>query len=195
MTDIALGQSITGSLTADDPKILGRFYDEYNLNVDSFRQLVINIDPSTATAVVPLLVALVNSDTGAIVAEANNSSSSGASRLTLTETTFPGVNYKVRVSNVNLGDYTISTVDGGKATSIVSNTSSLIFNQNQSSLAFFQVGTVGASGAYFPLASARIAPLADVALAPSGQLYGLAGSVLTDNQLVRIDPTPFPLKK
>ena len=156
MTDIALGQSITGSLTADDPKILGRFYDEYNLNVDSFRQLVINIDPSTATAVVPLLVALVNSDTGAIVAEANNSSSSGASRLTLTETTFPGVNYKVRVSNFNLVDYTISAVDGGKATSIVSNTKSLTdFNSNNftTPIANFQVGTVGASGAYFPLTS------------------------------------------
>ncbi len=75
------------------------------------------------------------------------------------------------MSNANLGDYTISAVDGGKATSIVSNTKSLIdFNSNSiTPIANFRVGTVGASGAYFPLASGgQISlPLADVALAPN----------------------------
>ena len=67
MTDIALGQSITGSLTADDPKIGSQFSDDYNLNLDSFRQLIINVALSKSTAVDPfnpLSVALVNSDTG-----------------------------------------------------------------------------------------------------------------------------------
>ena len=114
MTDIALGQSIAGSLTATDPKIDGKFYDEYNLNIDSFRQLVINIAPAAATALEPT-IALVNSATGAIVSENNTG------RLTLAGTTFPGINYKVRVSNTNVGNYTISAVDGGKATSIVTN--------------------------------------------------------------------------
>ncbi len=80
------------------------------------------------------------------------------------------------MSNANLGDYTISAVDGGKATSIVSTANS----------SGFAVGTVGADGRYFPLSFSI--PLVDVALAPSGQLYGING-VSNSNVLFRLDPS------
>ena len=89
MTDIALGQSIAGSLTATDLNIGGQFYDEYNLNIDSFRQLVINIAPS-ATAIEPT-IALIDSATDAIVFENNTG------QLTLMATTFPGINYRTHL--------------------------------------------------------------------------------------------------
>ena len=157
MTDIALSQSIAGSLTATDLNIGGQFYDEYNLNIDSFRQLVINIAPS-ATAIEPTIaaidsatdaivinpsataieptIALIDSATEAIVFENNTG------QLTLMATTFPGINYKVRVSSTNLGDYTISAVDGGKATSIVTNSN----DSDSPNSTPFGVGTVGSSG-------------------------------------------------
>ena len=157
MTDIALSQSIAGSLTATDLNIGGQFYDEYNLNIDSFRQLVINIAPS-ATAIEPTIaaidsatdaivinpsataieptIALIDSATEAIVFENNTG------QLTLMATTFPGINYKVRVSSTNLGDYTISAVDGGKATSIVTNSN----DSDSLNSTPFGIGTVGSSG-------------------------------------------------
>ena len=177
MTDIALGQSIAGSLTAADPQIDGRFYDEYNLNSDSFRQLLININPS---AEISPSIELINSATGTRI------TLNLLGNLTLAATTFPGINYKVRVSSPNLGDYTISAVDGGKATSIVTNSNN--YSPVGTGFTPFGIGTVGADGVYFPLARGSAKQLSDVALARNGQFYGLQ----TDgffNSLVRIDPS------
>lgn len=182
MTDITLGQSIAGALTATDLKNTdGNYYDEYNFTgLDSFRQLSIDLQrPSGTTGTTN--IELINSATGAVVAA---NFLAGAGTFSLPKTVFPGVNYKLRVSNPNLGNYTLSTVDGGKATSILSNLSPVFINQRYSG-----VGTVGASGNYFPLASSSNSTLSlfDVALAANGQFYGVGFSG-SGNLLYRIDP-------
>ena len=121
---------------------------------------------------------LIDLATGAIVFESNTG------QLTLMATTFPGINYKVRVSSTNSGEYTISAVDGGKATSIVTNSN----DSDSLNSTPFGIGTVGSSGVYFPLAKGDGDPFSDVALAPDGQFYGLR-TILSANFLVRIDPS------
>jgi hypothetical protein len=169
MTDIKLGDRILGSITntdatiADSTTSLGRkFFDEYYIKgVDSFRQLKISIGASYSKN----SIQLVNSDTGAIIATADN---------TINQTTFPGVNYKIRVLNEVPEDYTLSLGDGGKATSIVSRADSSSYDNYSSSYnnSSSIVGTVGADGTYFRLANGFV-NLTDVALSPNGQLYGI----------------------
>ena len=125
MTNIALGQSIAGSTINNSTSAGGKFFDDYDIKgVDSFRQLKIS---STRYP-----VQLINAATEAVVGSADPTQTS------LNWTTFPGVNYKIRVLNNGAQDYTLSLADGGKATSIVS--------------ASDKFGTVGESGTYFSLA-------------------------------------------
>ena len=103
----------------------------------------------------------------------------------LSNTTVPGSSYRLAVGGQS-GDYKISIVDGGKATSIVSTTN----GQNGRSQGIVTVGTVGATGKFFPLAASTLAfPLSDIALSASGQFYGIekSNSVL-NNLLYKIDP-------
>lgn len=167
MTDIALGQSIAGSTTTNNPSAGGKFFDDYDIKgVDSFRQLKIS---STRYQ-----VQLINAATEAVVG------SSDPTQTALNWTTFPGVNYKVRVLSNGAQDYTVSLGDGGKATSIVSPA------QDKANSG---VGTVGESGIYFGLSgpSSSSYILEDVALSSDGQLYGINGHLVP--LLVRIDPS------
>jgi hypothetical protein len=76
MTDIKLGQSINGSLTATDPKLNQRYrgtdyssyYDEYDLpGLDDFRQLKIE-----AKGLDRGYLELIDAATGAVVDSTNN---------------------------------------------------------------------------------------------------------------------------
>ena len=171
MADLKLGTSIAGSLTSSDPKLTtsgknGNYYDEYNLTgVDNFTQLSIKLEaPAAFTG--SKSVALINSSTGEVIDQTNFYSYEGS--VLLPRTTAPGVSYKLRVDSASLGDYTLSTIDGGKATSIVSSPS----NSSSSGGYPNPVGTIGASGTYFPLAASLSGEILDVALSPSGKLYG-----------------------
>jgi hypothetical protein len=184
MADIALGQSITGSFTSTDPKdTTNRYYDEYNFTgLDAFRQITINLQrPAGSTGSTEL--DLINAATGAIIAERITG---GATSNSIVETTYPGINYKLRVSNLDLGDYTLSSVSGDKATSIVSSNPSELYNTNTP----YSVGTIGVSGTYFPLASSGFG-LSDVALASNGQFYGVRppNGLSSRNFLIRINPS------
>ena len=67
MTDIKLGQSITGAFTADDPKISGYSIDQYDLTgLDDYRQLTIDLTCSNTST--PLLINLIDTKTGNVVA-------------------------------------------------------------------------------------------------------------------------------
>jgi hypothetical protein len=174
MADIKLGQSIAGSFTSNDPKITdanssfkNNYYDEYNITgLDQFTQLTIKLDiPAVYTLDA---IELINASTGAIINYDYydyRTTPISAKTVLLPRTTSPNINYKVRISGSQLGDYTLSIVDGGKATSIVST------NNNVS----FPVGTIGASGIYFPLTTDVGSP-SDIALAPDGQLYEVFNS-------------------
>ncbi len=177
MADIALGQSITGSFSASVKDKDGNYYAEYNLaGLDSFRQLTVTGDPKTGSN--PLVIDLINSATGATI----DTSSAPTSKIF--NTTYPGISYKVRISGASLEDYVLSTVDGGKATAILSVSGYTLNGRTKS------VGTVGTDGAYFPLAGGTL--LNDLALTPNGKLYGV-WSTLTNgtsaNQLYIIDPS------
>ena len=194
MTDIKLGQSIIGSFTSTDNKIAdvtsllnGDYYDEYTISgLDSFRQVNITLDSAPTNS--SDLVRVINTDTGAVLASSLGSSGS------LPFTTFPGLNYKIQVINNvknTLGNYTLSLSDGGKATSIVSTDSSVIFSKGL--VLGAQVGTVGTNGVYFPLATSLTASsLGDVALAADGQLYAFSPVAGNTYEFLRIDPTVDP---
>jgi Domain of unknown function (DUF4114) len=183
MANMALGQSITGAFTTDDPQEFGFRLDQYDFTgLDDFRQLTINLTASNI--ITPLLISLIDTKTGTAVAS-EESRSNGQGKISLSGATFPGANYRLLVGGQS-GDYTISTVDGGKVTSIVSTTQ----GQGGRSQGIVTVGTVGASGKFFPLAASTLAfPLLDVALAASGQFYGIGESVSAiGNVLYQIDP-------
>jgi hypothetical protein len=173
MTDIALGQSIAGSLTINDTKasnFIDTYYiDEYNLTgVDKFTQLDIKLEGLPADGTI---VRLLNSATGAVIAQDNYKQTG---KFSISQTTLPGVNYKIQIGNSKLkfGAYTLSTIDGGKATSIVNIGNSM--------------GTIGASGTYFPIDFSGFGTLqvSDEAIAPNGQLY------VTDGiHVLGIDPS------
>jgi FG-GAP-like repeat len=191
MADIALGQSITGSLTSDDPKYTGSstVYDRYNFTgLDSFRQLTINVTRAVGNA---FEIILRNADTGNIIAATTNYYGSGSASIS--ETTFPGINYVLEVNDAStatalvrnsFGAYTLSTVDGGKATSIVTTTR---VQQNLNNTGIPSVGTIGADGKFFPLATSNLSTASEVSLAPNGQFYGIGGSTI----LLRIDPSLY----
>ncbi len=183
MADIGLGQSITGSFTSNSPKDKdGNYYAEYNLTgLDSFRQLTLTGGPKTGSN--PLVIDLINSATGAIIDE--NPNEIGSPAAAILNTTYPGISYKVRISGASLEDYLLSTIDGGKATAILSSSA---YGSNGRRAG--NVGTVGASGAYFPLAGGRL--LMDLALAPNGKFYGVSTTSVdgtSANQLSIIDPS------
>ncbi len=191
MPEIKLGQTITASLTSADTKNLdptsslnGAYYNEYDLSgLDSFRQLKITVQNPVGTNSSTILE-LIDTATGDIVAQ---SIQSGAGSVALAATTFPGITYKLRVANASLGDYQLSLIDGGKATSIVSPYTANILDANTNSL----VGTIGKSGTYFSLASGGALNLTDVAFSTNGQFYGVGASATTAklDLLYRIDPS------
>lgn len=190
MTEIKLGQSIAASLTSNDTKVAdipnsinGYYYDEYTVSgLDAFRQVNVAIDfPLYKTATAEVL--LVNADTNTVF----SSTFFSGLKKSFDYTTFPGVNYKIQVIGSNFGDYTLTLNDGGKATSIVSPDSVVFFKGVNSQS---QVGTVGASGVYFPLASGFSGiNLFDVALSTDGQFYGLASERNGTYTLQQIDPS------
>jgi Domain of unknown function (DUF4114) len=191
MTDIRLGQSISASFSSTDTKnqnatslFNGAYYDEYNLSgVDSFRQLNITVQRPQGTTSSTILE-LIDIATGEIIA---TTSHDGAGAFTLSETTFPGINYKLRLLNASFGDYQLSLTDGGKATSIVSPHTPNPLDGNTNSL----VGTIGQSGQYYSLASGGAVNLTDIALAPNGQFYGVGATNTAGvvDLLYRIDPS------
>jgi Domain of unknown function (DUF4114) len=191
MTEIKLGQSISASFTSSDTQsvdlnnsLTGTYYNEYDLpGLDSFRQLNFTVQRPTGTIDSTTLES-IDVATGAVIAQ---SIQAGAGIFSLLVTTFPGINYKVRVTNSSLGDYQLSLTDGGKATSIVSPQVANAIDNNTNSL----VGTIGQSGTYFSLASGGKLKLTDIAFAPDGQFYGIgaAATPAATDLLYRIDPS------
>jgi Domain of unknown function (DUF4114) len=182
MADIKLGQSIVASLSSTD--LNGAYYSEYDLpGLDSFRQLNITVQSPAGTNAGTTL-ALIDTATGSVLAQTIQA---GAGTLTLNETTFPGIAYKIRVTNANLGEYQLSLTDSGKATSIVSPYTANMLDSNTHSL----VGTIGQSGTYFSLASGGTLKLTDIALSPDSQFYGIGPSATpaATDLLYRIDPS------
>jgi Domain of unknown function (DUF4114) len=178
ITDISLGQSITDSIASG-----GGSFKEYSLKgVDSFRQLNITTKSSNPSA--NYTVELINAATGAVLSQDTVNSSAPFS---IAQTTFPGVNYKIRVSG-GAKDYTLSVTGGNKATSIVSPTSATnaFISANANGIANESaVGTVDQSGAYSSLGLIAGKKLYDIARSSDGQFYGLG----TGSSLYRIDPS------
>lgn len=190
MASIGLGQTINGSLTSDDSKydsgsVKGYSFDRYDFTgLDDYRQLNVTVTRDTGKS---FEVILRNATTGKIVNY--NLTDFGTGKLSLNATTFPGIKYQVEVNGGgnglfgtfkgnDLGNYTLSTSDGGKATSIVSTDQPQIRSGNDN----VYLGTVGADGKFFSLASGS-GSMTDVALSPNGQFYGI-----NSNILLRIDP-------
>jgi hypothetical protein len=181
INDISLGQSITDSIASGDGS-----FKEYNLKgVDGFRQL--NITTKSSNPSGKYTVKLINAATGAVISEDIAKSSDPFS---IAQTTFPGVNYKIRVSG-EAKDYSLLVEGGDKATSLVS----LILARNGISSAIegianeSEVGTVGQNGAYSSLGSIG-KKMSDIARSDDGQFYGL-GSLdpVNGSSLYRIDPS------
>jgi hypothetical protein len=183
MTDIRLGQSISASLASSGSQSVN-LTNEYDLpGLDSFRQLNITVQRPAGTTNSTTLE-LIDVATGDLIAQKIQT---GAGTFSLLVTTFPGINYKIRVANPSSGDYQLSLIDGGKATSIVSPQVANVLDNNTNSL----VGTIGQSGTYFSLASGGKLKLTDIAFAPNGQFYGIgaAATPAATDLLYRIDPS------
>ncbi len=188
MASIGLGQTINGSLTSDDSKYSGSGYsfDRYEFTgLDDYRQVNITATRDIGKS---FEVILRNATTNEIVDFKLDDF--GAGKLSLNATTFPGIKYQVEINGGgdgffgtakgnDLGNYTLSTSDGGKATSIISTNSAQVSRGFET----VSVGTVGADGKFFSLASGS-ALMTDVALSPNGQFYGISSNIL-----LRIDPS------
>ena len=186
MTNLALSQTVSGAFTADDPKSSGYSIDQYELTgLDDYRQLTIELTSSNTIG--PLLINLIDTKTGKLVAIQETQVISQG-KLSLSNTTVPGASYQLLVGGQS-GTYTVSTVDGGKATSLVSTTQP----QNGRILSSVTAGTVGTSGKFFPVAgSAAGYSLSDLALSASGQFYGIgkpSPSSSSGNILYQINPS------
>ena len=182
MAEIKLGQSIVAALSSSD--LNGAYYSEYDLpGLASFRQLSITVQSPAGTTTSTTL-ALIDTATGSVLAQ---TSQAGPGTLTLNETTFPGIAYKIRVTNPSSGEYQLALIDGGQATSIVSPYTGNVLDASTNSL----VGTIGQSGTYFSLATGGKLKLTDVAFAPNGQFYGIgpAATAAATDLLYRIDPS------
>jgi hypothetical protein len=183
MADIKLGQSIVGTLTSSDHQVDGLPYNEYNISgLDAFRKVDISLNrPATAGETT---VQVINSSTGEIL----NGGASTTGILSLTGTSFPATNYKIRVIGKNLGDYTLALSDAGKATSIVS-----LLNTPSTGAFKARLGTVEADGTFSTLASSADSfganLLSDIALSPTGKLYGIGNSTDGKGSLYKIDPS------
>jgi hypothetical protein len=153
MASIGLGRTINGSLTSDDSKYSdsGYSFDRYDFTgLDDYRQVNITVTRDISKS---FEVILRNTTTGEIIDFKPDDFGSG--KLSLNATTFPGIKYQVEVNGGGkgfsgtggnaLGNYTLSTSDGGKATSIIST------NSVQATRGFepVGVGTVGADGKFF----------------------------------------------
>jgi FG-GAP-like repeat len=190
MADITLGQTIAGSLTSDDTKYTtgSAVFDRFNFTgLDGFRQLTINVTRAVGNQ---FEIILRNTANNEILAATTNYYGSGSSSINLT--TFPGINYVLEVNDAadatlivhnSFGSYTLSTIDGGKATSIVTTNK---VQQNLNNTGIPGVGTVGADGKFFSLATSNLTTLTDVALAPNGQFFGIGSRIL-----YRIDPSKY----
>jgi Domain of unknown function (DUF4114) len=183
MADIALGQSINGSLTPDDSKFTGdpfTVFDRYTITgLDDYRQISLNF--TNANIVTPLNMSLRDLNTGTIIA--SSEAAIGGGKLSLRQTTYPGVKYEVLVSGLS-GNYTLSATDGGKATSIISASPAPLEPLQRGVIG---AGTFGADGKFFPLATSSLFSLSDLTLAANGQSYGIK-SGKDFNLLYRIDP-------
>jgi Domain of unknown function (DUF4114) len=177
INDISLGQSITDSIVSG-----GSSSKEYNLKgVDGFRQL--NITTTSSNTAASYTVELINAATGAVISQDIISPSAPFS---IAQTTFPGVNYKIRVTGAKA--YTLSVTDGGKATSLVSlvSATNAFISSNANGLANESaVGTIGQNGAYSSLGLIAGKKLYDIARSSDGQFYGLGDG----STLYRIDPS------
>jgi hypothetical protein len=182
MTDIKLGQSIAGSLISSDSDLNGSAYDEYNISdLDNFRKVKINLERPSGVG--KTIVRVIDLATGAVLNEATSLSG----KISLSGTSFPGINYKIQVIGEKLGDYQLSLTDGGKATSIVS---ALI--AKTSGEVKVRLGTIDTNGVFSPLASSSddFSPelFSDIALDSTGKLYGIGNLKSGNDTLYRIDP-------
>jgi Domain of unknown function (DUF4114) len=185
MVNIALGKSITGTFTADDPKRAGYSVDQYDLtDLVDYQQLTIELTATNTTT--PLLINLIDTKTGNVVA-VKEAAVSGQGKISLSSTTLPGGSYRLLVGGQS-GSYTVSTVNGGKATSIITPLTA----RNNGDGSKTDVGTVGTSGQFFSLASSRADIdrfLLDVALsADLTKLYGIGTNTQGQDILFKIDP-------
>jgi FG-GAP-like repeat len=191
MANIALGQSITGAFTTGDPLRSGYRLDEYDLTgFDDYRQLTIELTATNATT--PLLINLVDTITGNVV-DSKEAPVNGQGKISLSHTIFPGSSYRLVVGGQS-GSYTVSTIDGGRATSIV--TPYTARNNGDGTKA--AVGTVGQNGQFFSLASSNASTdrfLLDIALGVDRtQFYALGSDSPYGNPgdrdiLFKIDPS------
>jgi hypothetical protein len=202
MTDIALGQTISGTLSSASPSDrytftdpLGtpytqdRYSNQYILsNVPNFDQIEFTLSSDS----VPLSgthLSVFDLVTGKVVADTEISISGNALAINkpamLDQTTYPGISYGIQISGFanpgsvfTGGSYQLSVKDLGQATSIVST----YYGKG--------VGTVNAVGKYSALANGK-ATLDDVARSPSGLFYGIKSSytTITADQLWVVDPS------
>lgn len=185
MVNIALGKSITGAFTADDPKRAGYSVDQYDLtDLVDYQQLTIELTATNITT--PLLINLIDTKTGNVVA-VKEAAVSGQGKISLSSTTLPGGSYRLLVGGQS-GSYTVSTVNGGRATSIITPLTA----RNNGDGSKTDVGTVGTSGQFFSLASSRADVdrfLLDIALgADLTKLYGIGTNTQGQDILFKIDP-------
>ena len=185
MVNIALGKSITGAFTADDPKRSSYSVDQYDLTgLVDYQQLTIELTATNTTT--PLLINLIDTKTGNVVA-VKEAAVSGQGKISLSSTTLPGGSYRLLVGGQS-GSYTVSTVNGGNATSIVTPLTA----RNNGDGSKTDVGTVGENGQFFSLASSRADTdriLYDIALgADLTKLYGIGTNAQEQDILFKIDP-------
>jgi Domain of unknown function (DUF4114) len=186
MANIALGQSITGAFTAEDPKRSGYSLDEYDLTgLVDYQQLTIELTATNTTT--PLLINLIDIKTGNVVA-IKEAAVNGQGKISLSSTTVPGDSYRLLVGGQS-GSYTVSTVNGGKATSIITPFTA----RNNGDGSKTDVGTVGENGQFFSLASSNANTdrfLLDIALgADSTKIYAIGSNTQQQDILFKIDPS------
>ncbi len=185
MANIALGTSFTGAFTAADPKRGSYSLDQYELTgLQDYQQLTIELTSTNTTT--PLLINLIDTKTGNVVA-AKEAAVNGQGKISLSSTTLPGGSYRLLVGGQS-GSYTVSTVDGGKATSIVTPLTA----RNNGDGSKTDVGTVGSNGQFFSLASSNVDVdrfLLDVALgADPTKIYSIGTNATNQDILFKIDP-------
>jgi Putative Ig domain/Protein of unknown function (DUF2974)/Domain of unknown function (DUF4114) len=197
MTDIKIGQTITGSFSSSDPKFSNSsnttyYYDDYDLkDLTAFQQGLSTIKRSAIDG--SLGIALVNADTNKVISgfqisdfpdvyvgvSATTFIDGVNSALGLTGSSFPGVNYKIRVFSSHFGNYELAVTDQGKGTSIVSNDlSNYIGSVGTSGIVFPQVfnnaaATYSDSGLVFPTANSTTDTFTDIAIGSNRKLYAI----------------------
>jgi hypothetical protein len=186
MTTISLGQTLTGTFNNVTPFDGTNYYTNYDLptNLTNLSQIRITLNTNGSNVPGTTYFDLINAATGAVLSE---NFSYGTYVGAVDETVYPGITYKLRVSNTSLanGNYSLSLTNIGQATSIVSR------NYITSNGSYgYQIGTLSSTGQYAPLGSAFNA-VSDVALSPSGLIYGVlrSNSNFQADSLYVIDPS------